>query len=72
MMKITRREAIKLGLAGSGVLLPTFGFPSIASAAFSPQIPRFQAAFRVPPYLKPVRSDRTNRTGRPAAFSASN
>lgn len=59
MMKITRREAIKLGLAGSGVLLPTLGFPSIALAAFSPQIPRFQAAFRVPPYLKPVRSDRT-------------
>lgn len=35
-MKITRREAIKLGLAGSGVLLSPFGFPDIAEAQLSP------------------------------------
>jgi spore coat protein A, manganese oxidase len=58
-MKITRREAIKLGLAGGGVLLSPFGFPDIAEAQLSPQIPRFQAPFRVPPVLKPVRSDET-------------
>ncbi len=57
-MKITRREAIKLGLTGTGVLLSPLAFPGIATA-LSPQIPRFQQKFRVPPVLKPVRSDQT-------------
>ncbi|MDJ0737840.1 MAG: multicopper oxidase family protein [Nostocaceae cyanobacterium] len=58
-MKITRREAIKLGLAGGGVLLSPLAFPGIARALLSPQIPRFQLPFQVPPVLPPVRSDQT-------------
>lgn len=58
-MKITRREAIKLGLLGSSTLLSPLGFPDIALAQFSPQIQPFQLPFRVPPVLKPVRSDQT-------------
>ncbi|MDZ8051284.1 MAG: multicopper oxidase family protein [Aulosira sp. ZfuVER01] len=58
-MNISRREAIKLSLAGGGVLLSPFGFPSIASAQLSPQIPRFKLPFKVPPVLKPQRSDDT-------------
>jgi FtsP/CotA-like multicopper oxidase with cupredoxin domain len=58
-MKITRREAIKLGLVGSGTLLSPLGFPSIALAQFSPQIQPFDLPFRTPPELKPVRSDET-------------
>lgn len=55
-MKITRREAIKLGLVGGGTLLSPFGFPDLAQAQFSPQIPRFKQSFRIPDELKPVRS----------------
>jgi FtsP/CotA-like multicopper oxidase with cupredoxin domain len=55
MCKITRREAIKLGLIGGGLLLSQ-GFPSSASAQLSPQIKRFQLPFRTPPLLNPVRS----------------
>lgn len=58
-MKITRREAIKLGLMGGGVLLSPFGFPGIAVAQLSPQIPRFQSPLRIPPVLQPIRSDET-------------
>lgn len=58
-MKITRREAIKLGLIGSGTLLSPFGFPGNALAQFSPQIKPFQMPFRSPPVLEPVRRDDT-------------
>lgn len=58
-MKITRREAIKLGLIGGSSLLTPCGFQSPAWAQFSPQIGRFQLPFRIPPVLKPVRSDET-------------
>jgi FtsP/CotA-like multicopper oxidase with cupredoxin domain len=58
-MNMTRREALKLGLVGSGALLSPFGFPAIALAQSSPQIPRFQQPFQTPPVLKPVRSDDT-------------
>ncbi len=56
MSKITRREAIKLGLMGSGSLLLSQGFPSPASAQLSPQIKRFQLPFRTPRQLLPVHS----------------
>ena len=56
-MKITRREAIKLGLIGGGTFLSPLGFPDLALAQFSPQIQPFQLPFRVPPLLQPVRSD---------------
>ena len=55
-MNMTRREMLQWGLMGSGSLL----LPWLNQApawALSPQIPRFQAPFRVPPVLKPVRSD---------------
>jgi FtsP/CotA-like multicopper oxidase with cupredoxin domain len=58
-MKITRREAIKLGLIGSGALLLPLGSQRPAFAQFSPQIKPFQVPFRTPPVLKPVRSDAT-------------
>ena len=58
-MKITRREAIKLGLMGSGSLLLPFGYQSPAFAQFSPQIKPFELPFRTPPVLEPVRSDST-------------
>ncbi len=58
-MKITRREAIKLGLMGSGSLLLPFGYQSPAFAQFSPQVKPFELPFRTPPVLEPVRSDAT-------------
>lgn len=58
-MKITRREAIKLGLLGGGSLLFPMGFPQPAFAQLSPQIPRFQVPLHIPPVLQPVRSDAT-------------
>jgi len=58
-MKITRRQAIKLGLIGSGVLLYPWGSESLAVTQFSPQIKPFELPFRIPPVLKPVRSDAT-------------
>ncbi|HBB35519.1 MAG TPA: bilirubin oxidase [Cyanobacteria bacterium UBA8803] len=58
-MKLSRREAIKLGLIGSGSLLLPLGYQSPAWAQFSPQIQPFQLPFRTPPVLKPVRSDET-------------
>jgi hypothetical protein len=58
-MKITRREAIKLGLIGSGTLLLPLGSQRPAFAQFSPQIKPFQVPFRTPPVLNPVRSDAT-------------
>jgi FtsP/CotA-like multicopper oxidase with cupredoxin domain len=59
MTRLTRREALKLGLIGSGSLLLPWGFASPAFAQFSPQIDRFEQPFRIPPVLKPVRSDAT-------------
>jgi FtsP/CotA-like multicopper oxidase with cupredoxin domain len=58
-MKITRRKAIELGLVSGGALISSFGFPDFAFAQFSPQIPRFDRPFQIPPVLKPVRSDAT-------------
>jgi FtsP/CotA-like multicopper oxidase with cupredoxin domain len=59
MKRLTRREALKLGVIGSGSLLLPLGFASPALAQFSPQIKRFEQPFRTPPLLKPVRSDAT-------------
>ena len=59
MMKLTRREALKLGLIGGGSLLLPWGVASPAWAQFSPQIKRFEQPFRLPPVLNPVRSDAT-------------
>lgn len=58
-MKITRRKAIELGLVSGGALLSPFGFPDFALAQLSPQIPRFEMPFRIPPVLPPVRSGLT-------------
>ena len=58
-MKLTRREALKMGLIGGGTLLLPFAYQKSALAQFSPQIGRFQLPFRQPPTLKPVRSDET-------------
>ncbi len=58
-MNITRRDALKLALMGSGSLLFPMGFPQPAFAQLSPQIPRFQLPFRIPPILQPLRSDGT-------------
>lgn len=58
-MKLTRREAIKLGLIGSGSLLLPFVKQEPAFAQFSPQIKPFELPFRTPPVLQPIRSDAT-------------
>ncbi|NEP13997.1 MAG: multicopper oxidase domain-containing protein [Symploca sp. SIO2C1] len=58
-MKLTRRQALRMGLIGGGTLLFPFGYQKPAFAQFSPQIERFQLPFRQPPTLKPVRSDAT-------------
>jgi FtsP/CotA-like multicopper oxidase with cupredoxin domain len=58
-MKFTRREAIKLGAVGGGSLLVPWGWAEPALAQFSPQIPRFEQPFHIPPTLTPVRSDAT-------------
>lgn len=69
-MKITRRQALKLGLVGSGTLLSPLGFPSSAQAdctkeplppstqtpQLSPQIERFAQPLFIPEPLKPVLS----------------
>lgn len=69
-MKITRRQAIKLGLVGSGTLLSPLGFPETAQAEckkeplppsnqtpqFSPQIERFAQPLYIPKPLKPTLS----------------
>ena len=57
-MNLSRREVLKLGLLGSGSILFPLAVPSPGLAVtLSPQIPRFQLPFRVPPTLSPVRSD---------------
>ncbi|HEY9780369.1 MAG TPA: multicopper oxidase domain-containing protein [Leptolyngbyaceae cyanobacterium] len=60
-MRITRREALKLGaLAGGSLLLPiTFQRRSHAGTAGSPQPTPFQIQLPIPPVLSPVRSDAT-------------
>lgn len=58
-MKLTRREAIKLGLISSGSLLLPLAEQPPAFAQFSPQIKPFQLPFRTPPELQPIRSDAT-------------
>lgn len=58
-MTYTRRDLLRLGLIGGGSLLFPWGVAHPAWAALSPQIPRFQQPFRVPPVLQPVRSDQT-------------
>jgi FtsP/CotA-like multicopper oxidase with cupredoxin domain len=69
-MKITRRQALKLGLIGSGTLVSAFGFPDSAQAdctreplppstqtpKFSPQIERFAQPLYIPEALKPALS----------------
>lgn len=58
MFKLTRRDAFRLGfMGGSSLLFSQFPkMPAWAITNRSPQIPRFQYPFRVPPTLKPVRS----------------
>lgn len=58
-MKITRRQALKLGLIGSGVWLWPLDSQSLALPQFSPQVKPFELPFRTPPVLTPVRSDTT-------------
>lgn len=69
-MKITRRQALKLGLVGSGTLLSPLGFPGIAQAdctkeplppstqmpQLSPQIERFAQPLYIPEPLQPALS----------------
>ncbi|MGF1569874.1 MAG: multicopper oxidase family protein [Nodosilinea sp.] len=57
-MSSTRRDLLKWGLFSGATLIAPFTFPQSAWA-FSPQIPRFQQPFRIPPELAPVRSDQT-------------
>jgi FtsP/CotA-like multicopper oxidase with cupredoxin domain len=61
MKNLTRRSALKLGaLTGGSLLLPiAFQHRTQAGTAGSPQPARFQAKFRIPPVLNPVRSDAT-------------
>ncbi|MDY7012920.1 MAG: multicopper oxidase family protein [Cyanobacteriota bacterium] len=58
-MKITRRDAIRMGLLGGAGLLLPYSYQPSARAQFSPQIPRFELPFRRLPLLEPERSDRT-------------
>ncbi|NER30063.1 MAG: multicopper oxidase domain-containing protein [Symploca sp. SIO1C4] len=60
-MKITRREALRLGLLGGSFLLLPLGNqkPAWAQTRLSPQIQRFELSFHKPPVLEPVRRDAT-------------
>ncbi|MDJ0582080.1 multicopper oxidase domain-containing protein [Crocosphaera sp.] len=58
MMELSRREALKWALVGGGSLLFPWTMAKPALAQFSPQIPRFELTFKIPPVLNPVRSDR--------------
>lgn len=57
-MSLNRRNFLRWGLLGSAVVTTPFSAPRPAWA-LSPQIPRFQQPFRVPPELAPVRRDET-------------
>ncbi|NER79996.1 MAG: multicopper oxidase domain-containing protein [Leptolyngbya sp. SIO1D8] len=57
-MSLNRRNFLKWGMVGGTVLATPFSGVRPAWA-LSPQIPRFQQPFRVPPELAPVRSDAT-------------
>lgn len=57
-MSLSRRDVLKWGMASGTLIAAPFGF-SRPAWALSPQIPRFQQPFRVPPVLSPVRSDAT-------------
>jgi FtsP/CotA-like multicopper oxidase with cupredoxin domain len=59
-MKITRREALQIGLiGGSSLFLACLERKPALAVQLSPQIPRFQLPFRRTPVLQPVRSDET-------------
>ncbi|MCM1982620.1 multicopper oxidase family protein [Lyngbya confervoides] len=59
-MKITRRDAIKLGLISSGAFfLPLGSTRSVLAAPFSPRIARFVEPLPIPPVLPPDYSDKT-------------
>ena len=59
-MKLTRRDAIRLGLISSGVFfLPLGCSKSVLAAPFSPQIPRFTQELPILPELQPSYSDTT-------------
>ncbi len=57
-MSLNRRNFLKGGMVG-GTLLTTFLTVPQPTWALSPQIPRFQLPFRIPPELSPLRSDDT-------------
>jgi spore coat protein A, manganese oxidase len=59
VLKITRREAIKLGLTCSGSFLLPLDFSSPALAQSSPQIIPFQYPIKFLPVLSPVRRNAT-------------
>ncbi|MBD2774048.1 multicopper oxidase family protein [Iningainema tapete] len=61
MLKINRRDVVKLGfIAGGSLLLPiALQLRSQAQNAGSPRVTPFSVPFRVPPVLNPVRSDST-------------
>lgn len=64
MKRLTRREALKLGVvAGGALLLPTtFQRRSLAGDPESPVTAPFTLPFKVPPVLQPVKSDNTPGT----------
>ncbi|MBE9139964.1 multicopper oxidase domain-containing protein [Nodosilinea sp. LEGE 07088] len=57
-MSLSRRDFLRYGIVGGTLMSAPLSFPRPAWA-LSPQIPRFQQPFRVPPELSPVRSDAT-------------
>lgn len=63
MKRISRREALKLGLLASGsVLLPiALENRSVAKDAGSPRVKPFTLPFRTLPVLQPIHSDETNK-----------
>src|SRR5579883_798016 len=77
IMKISRRQALKLGLAGSGTLLSPLGFSGFAQAQclqeplppgtqlspFSPHVERFAQPLYIPEALKPLSGGSPAGTG---------
>lgn len=58
-MKLSRREAIKLGLIGGGSLLFAAGIQDRYLAQSTSSIEPFRVPLKIPPVLKPIRSDDT-------------
>jgi spore coat protein A, manganese oxidase len=58
-MRISRRKAIQLSLVGGGCLLLPIVMNKRAIGAYQPESDRFQLPLKIPPVLKPIRSDET-------------